>query len=146
MGLSQFKCIIVSHCGWAQMKYFLILNANTLEVASSLPDVSVTRRSRSDVGYWVTHSLTHWALMTTWWLIGDHLVTTWWLLGDYLVTTWWPLGDHLVTTWWPLGDYLETTWWQQLGHIVNNGQQSAVLHASVMPLLAPYLTPLPTHH
>ena len=48
-------------------------------------------------------------VVTTWWLLGDHLVTTWWPLGDHLVTTWWLLGDYLVTTWWPLGDHLTTT-------------------------------------
>ena len=48
----------------------------------------------------------------------------------------------------PSGTILEHVWgiiWgmsgacleQHLGHIVNNGQQSAVLHASVMPFLAP---------
>ena len=87
--------------------------------------------------------------MTTWWLLGDRLVTTWWLLGDHYVTTWWPLGDYLETIWWPLGDIWGMSGWclgQHLGHIVNNGQQSAVLHASVMPfffILAP--PPATTH-
>ena len=63
-------------------------------------------------------------LVTTWWLLGDYLVTTWWLLGDHLVTTWWllstwwSLGDNLVTTWWLLGDYLVTTWWLLVDHLV----------------------------
>ena len=49
------------------------------------------------------------------------------------------MGHHLGHVWAlsgaRLGYHLE-----HLGHIVNNVQQSAVLHASVMPFLSKYLT------
>ena len=94
-------------------------------------------------------------LATIWWPLGNSLVTIWWLLGHPLLTTW-KAGALRISNMILILKLASTgasagacrgiilgmsgassgaCLGQHLGHIVNSGQQSAVLHASVMPFL-----------